>query len=224
MSREVHVRFCEGAGVRFLCATRRNIFVGSQKAAERVMESIGRFIEKKLKLVVNRDKSKVALSKFVKFLGMTIIAGFLVVSSVSMARAMAKVKELTPRGTHLTLEETIERINKWYLGWSGYYGMTQYPIQLSRIEAHVRRRLRSQIVGQQKRRRHLVNNLVKRGVSRRSAANTAYSHNRRWALSHTSAVERAYPNRWFINVMNLKIISDNCYPHWKSVNTGIKVT
>jgi len=52
-----------------------NIFVSSRKAADRVMASIGKFINSKLKLVVNQQKSKVALSKYVKFLGMTIVAG-----------------------------------------------------------------------------------------------------------------------------------------------------
>jgi hypothetical protein len=48
---------------------------------------------------------------------------------------MDKVKELTPRGTHRTLEETIERINCWYVGWSSYFAMTCYPAQLRKIEA-----------------------------------------------------------------------------------------
>jgi RNA-directed DNA polymerase len=60
-----------------------NIFVGSQKAAERVMRNIGQFIEKKLKLLINQKKSKVALSRCVKFLGMTIIAGAMVISGQS---------------------------------------------------------------------------------------------------------------------------------------------
>lgn len=101
-----------------------NIFVGSAKAAERVMTSIGKFIENRLKLKINKEKSSVALSKYVKFLGMTIVAGALFISTVSMQRAMAKVKGLTPRGSHMRLEVTIERINQWYVSWSGYYRMT----------------------------------------------------------------------------------------------------
>ena len=205
-------------------ATHRNIFVMSEKAANRVMESIGRFIENKLKLLVNRDKSKVALSKYVKFLGMTIIAGTLVISAVSMKRAMAKVKELTPRGTYLTLEKSVERINNWYMGWSIYYRMTQYPSQLRNIEAHIRRRLRSRLVGQPKRSRYLLDKLVKRGVSRRLAAKTVFSNKGRWVLSHTFAVERAYPNRYFIKEIGLKIRSDEKHPHWFSLNQWVKVT
>ena len=71
---------------------------------------------------------------------MTIVAGTIAISAKSMSRAMDKVRELTPRGTHQSIEQTVETINKWYVGWSAYYSMTQYPKQLSTIEAHVRRR------------------------------------------------------------------------------------
>jgi len=201
-----------------------NIFTGSRKSAERVMGSISRFIGRKLKLVVNREKSRTAHSGDVRFLGMTIIAGTIAVSSVSMKRAMAKVKELTPRGTNLTPEATVSRINRWYTGWSGYYRMTQYPAQLRKIEAHIRRRLRSRLIGQQKRKRHLLRKLIKRGIRRKTAAEAVFSNKGRWALSHTYAVERAYPNRWFIREMGLKIRSDEKHPHWFSPDRWIRLT
>jgi hypothetical protein len=200
-----------------------NIFVGSHKAAERVMGSISKFIEKKLKLQINQKKSKVALSKFVKFLGMTIIAGTIAISAQSINKAMAKVKELTPRGTHLKLEVSIARINKWYTGWANYYSMTQYPAQLHKIEAHIRRRLRSRLISQQKSKRNLFNKLIKRNVSR-NLAGKVYSNNRRWVLSASRAVHLAYPNQWFISVMGQKIISDEKRPHWFDINRWIKVT
>lgn len=105
------------------------------------MKNISKFIEKKLKLKINRDKSKCGHSREIKFLGMTIIDGARVISGQSMKRAMQKVKELTPRGTYMTLEHTMKRINEWCIGWSGYYLITQYPSQLRNIEAHIRRRL-----------------------------------------------------------------------------------
>lgn len=159
-----------------------NIFVKTLKAGERVMETVSQYIENRLKLVVNRDKSKVAPSKGVKFLGMTIIKKTIAISLQSMKRAMSRVKELTPRGTHLKIEDAIKKINSWYVGWSNYYNMTQYPSQLATIEAHIRRRLRSRIIGQQKKRRHLFNKLIKRGISRRQAA-TIFTNKGRWASS-----------------------------------------
>lgn len=190
-----------------------NIFVKTQRSAERVMKGICEFIEKKLKLVVNQEKSKVAESSLVKFLGMTIVNCTRAIARKSIRRAMDKVKELTPRGTSETLEETIKRINSWYMGWSSYYSMTQYPSQLKAIEAHIRRRLRSRIVNQQKSRRNLYNKLIKRGVSREKAA-ISFSNNKRWALSHTNAIERAYPNGWFAVEKGLRIRSKEKREHW----------
>ncbi len=200
-----------------------NIFVKTPKAAERVMASISRFIEKKLKLVVNQEKSQVAPSKKVKFLGMTVINGHIAISVKSLNRAMKKVKELTPRGTHLQLDYAIDKINQWYRGWSSYYSMTQYPAQLAKIEAHIRRRLRSRLVDQQKSRRNLFKKVVKRGVSRRSAAKAVFSNNKRWALSHAHAVELAYPNRWFIAEMGQFIRSTARLSHWFDVRAWIRL-
>jgi RNA-directed DNA polymerase len=201
-----------------------NIFVRSPKSASRVMASISKFIEQKLKLKINREKSKVGLSREVKFLGMTIIDETVAISRQSMARAMQKVKELTPRGTHLSLERTMKRINEWYMGWSGYYLITQYPSQFVKIEAHIRRRLRARLVDQQKKRRHLYQKLIKRGVSRNLASKTVFSNNGRWALSWTNALHKAYPNLWFTDVLGQKLRSNALLKHWFDVRQWIRFT
>ena len=201
-----------------------NIFVKSRKAAERVMENVSKYIESKLKLVVNREKSQIGLSDEVKFLGMTIVEATIAISREAMNHAMRKVKELTPRGTSQNIEKTVKRINTWYVGWANYFGMTQYPAQLRKIEAHIRRRLRSRLVSQQKRRRYLYNKLVKRGVKSRTAHRAAYSNRKRWALSHTPAVEQAYPNKWFEEEVGLKIRSQDQRPHWFNVNQWVHLT
>ena len=200
-----------------------NIFVKTPKAAQRVMASIRGFIEKRLKLVVNQEKSQVARSDRVKFLGMTIVGKTIAISHKALQTAMAKVKELTPRGTHLTLEKTLEEINRWYVGWAGYFEMTYYPAQLKKIEAHIRRRLRSRLVDQQKSKRNLYRKLVKRGVSCRQAANAVFSNRKRWALSHTRAVEKAYPVGWFIGELGQAIRSDRQLPHWFDLRQWIRL-
>lgn len=200
-----------------------NVFVRSPKSAERVMKSISKFIEGKLKLKINRDKSKVGRSCDVKFLGMTIIDGARVISAASMKRAMQKVKELTPRGTHLTLEKTMKRINIWYKGWSGYYMMNQYPFQLRNIEAHIRRRLRSRFVDQQKKRRHLFKKLIKRGVSY-GLASTVFSNNGRWVTSNTFALTKAYTVQWFIDQAGQWIRSNHRMRDWFPLRQWIRVT
>jgi group II intron reverse transcriptase/maturase len=201
-----------------------NIFVRSPKSANRVMKSISRFIEQKLKLKINRKKSRVGRSCDVKFLGMTIIEGTIAISSQSMKRALQKVKELTPRGSNIPLEQTIKRINSWYMGWSGYYLMTQYPSQFARIEAHIRRRLRARFVDQHNRRRFLFRKLRKQGASRKSIATAAFSNKGRWALSRTTALHQAYPNRWFISRFGQAIRSKDRMKHWFNIHQWVKVT
>jgi len=200
-----------------------NIFVRTPKAAERVMKNTSKFIEKKLKLKVNQEKSQVARSEKVKFLGMTIINGHVAISAKSMQRAMDKVKALTPRGTHLTLGKTMAKINQWFKGWSSYYSMTQYPAQFGKIEAHIRRRIRARLVDQQKSRRNLYRKLMKRKVPRKQAAKAAYSHDKRWALSRCRAVEKAYPNRWFTEEVGQFIRSKERRATWFDVTEWIRL-
>lgn len=200
-----------------------NIFVKTPKAAERVMSSVSKFIEKTLKLKVNQEKSQVARAENVKFLGMTVVKGHIAISAKSMKRALTTVKQLTPRGTHLTLEKSIEKINRWYRGWSSYYSMTQYPAQLAKIEAHIRRRLRSRLIDQQKSRRNLFNKLVKHNIPRPLAAKHVFSNNKRWALSRTRAVEKAFSNRWFIKDKGLFIRSNAKLDHWFDIKSWIRL-
>ncbi|MGB5833423.1 MAG: group II intron reverse transcriptase/maturase [Thiohalocapsa sp.] len=201
-----------------------NIFVKTPKAAERVMAGISEYSETRLKLVVNREKSQVARSDRVKFLGFTIVGETIAIAHKALQRAMDKVKELTPRGTHLRLEDSIERINSWYVGWASYFALTNYPAQLRKIEAHIRRRLRARLIDQQKNQRNLYRKLTKRGVPRRQAAAAVYSHRGRWALSHTRALTKAYPNDWFIAVLGQATRSDKTLPHWIDVDRWIRLT
>ena len=137
---------------------------------------------------------------------------------------MSRVKELTPRGTHLTIEKSIEQINRWYVGWSSYYKMTQYPSQLHKIEAHVRRRLRCRLISQQKSRRNLFNKLVKRHVPRKVASRTAYSNRGKWALSITRASHLGFPNKWFTCELRQKIRSEDKLSHWFEVEDWIRIS
>ncbi len=201
-----------------------NIFVKSQKAADRVMKTIGQFIEKKLKLKVNQEKSQVAKSDAVKFLGFTMVKGTIAIAHQALQTAMDKVKALTPRGTSQTLDTTLDEINQWYVGWSSYYSLTYYPAQLKKIEAHIRRRLRSRLVSQQKRKQHLYRKLVKRGVPPKQASKGVFSNNKRWQLSNARAVTRAYPNSWFINLKGQAIRSDRKLDHWFEVSQWSRLT
>jgi len=186
------------------------------------MKSVKKFIEKKLKLKVNEEKSKVAKADRVKFLAMTIVNGAIAISKKALDKAMEKVKEFTKRRTHEPIEETMRKINQWYQGWASYFKMTQYPSQLKKIEAHIRRRLRARLVRQQKRKRHLYRTLLRLGVSK-SRAREVYSNKATWALSRTRAVEWAYSNTWFAERMKQKIFSDKGLPGWFAPDRWVKL-
>ena len=200
-----------------------NIFAKSQRAADRIMSSIKKFIEKRLKLKVNEEKSKTRKSNEVKFLGMTIIEGAIAISKAAFNKAMDKVKSLIPRGSHLPFEKALAEVNKWYQGWASYFKMTQFPAQLKAIEAHIRRRFRARIVKQQKKKRNLLTLLKKRGVSKKNAAKTVYSNRGPWNLSHTRALEKAYSIEWFTNQGQI-VISNQQKDHWFDVDKWVKLT
>jgi RNA-directed DNA polymerase len=196
-----------------------NVFVKTKALAERVMASLSIFIEKKLKLKVNKAKSKVAPSREVKFLGLTIVAGNIVISKASMKRARAKIAELSPRRTHNSLATTIKEFNSWYRGWSNYYSMTQFPSQLNSLEAHFRRRLRCRIIAAMVKRsmRPLIKGLAKRGIKPSATKKQLCQHKGLWALSHCSPVDRAYPNAWFAAQGLFSALDDaHKHPHWKT--------
>jgi RNA-directed DNA polymerase len=199
-----------------------NIFVKTKRAAERVMGSIKKFIENKLKLKVNEEKSQVAKADQVKFLGMTIVNGCIAISKAAMNKAMEMVKALTLRGGNTVLEQTLTQINTWYSGWASYFKMTQYPSQLAAIEAHIRRRLRARFIKQQKRRRNLFRKLVKQGTGKKLAAKTVFSNRGIWNLSHTRAVEIGFSNLWFKEA-GQKILSTLGLEHWCPLNKWVKL-
>ena len=177
-----------------------------------------RFIEEKLKLKVNRTKSRTGLSSAVKFLGMTVLAGGMVaISAASMTKAKAKVKELVPRSGRAPLEVQIEEVNRWYRGWAEYYAMSEYPGQLKAIEARIRVRFRLQFIKNHKRKKYLVRKLVKRGVRRATAYREVYLRNHgRWRLAHTYSVAQAWSEWWF-REQGVITVSREKRAHWKSL-------
>lgn len=200
-----------------------NIFVRSERSGQRVMASIRKFIEKKLKLKVNEEKSQVAKSDRVKFLGMTIVNGLIAISKAAYGKAMDKVKDLIARRSHKSLEENMKEVSRWYTGWANYFKMGQFPSQLAAIEAHIRRRFRARFVGQHKRRRFLIRKLMRMGVNKRGAAKCACLPRKTWYKSHTRAVEQALPNRYFIEEVKQQIFSNLRLKHWEPRDRWVKL-
>jgi group II intron reverse transcriptase/maturase len=181
-----------------------NIYVGSERAGHRVMASTRRFIEGRLRLKVNDEKSAVDLAHRRHFLGFRIGAtrkGWLTVqlSTRTRRRLDARLREFTPRNWGGPLEVCIRRLNAYLRGWMNYFRLCTKAVTrtLKYFDGHMRRRLRAIIVRQKKRPRHLFRHLLRRGVSRKSAWKTAYSRRGTWWQSCSGGMNRAYPNPWF---------------------------
>src|SRR6516162_3996905 len=199
MRREFHVRFCEGGGVRFLSATRRNIYVRSRRAGERVMASVTKFLTKKLKLKVNETKSAVALPEERKFLGFTISndGAERRIAPKALSKFKMKIQDLTSRTRGRSLEQIVEDLAPYLIGWRGYFGFCQTPRVLTNLEAWIRRRLRSYLWRQWQNGHSRFNELRRRGVPKFSAAVAAGSPTGFWRMSGHPAVQHALRNHYF---------------------------
>lgn len=181
-----------------------NIYVRSERAGLRVFASICRFIERRLRLTVNAEKSAVDLAPQRHFLGFRLGAsrtGYVTIhlSKRTLARIDARIREMTRRNWGRSLADCLEQLDRYLRGWMGYFRLcTKHALRtLRNLSAHIRRRLRAIIVRQQKRPRYLFRHLLGRGVSRASAWKTAFSRRGIWWQSKSAGMNRAYPNAWF---------------------------
>jgi group II intron reverse transcriptase/maturase len=183
-----------------------NIFVRSERAGQRVMASVTKFIERRLRLKVNASKSAVARPDKRHFLGFRLKRDAetgvvtILLSERTRDRLMQRIRELTPRNWGGTLRSCIDRLNVYLRGWYGYFGIcaeNQKHAMLS-AEGRLRRRLRAIVLKHWKRKRTIVRNLIARGVRRKTAWRRIYEGRKSlWVLSHDPVVERALPNAYF---------------------------
>ena len=197
-----------------------NVYVGSERAALRVMSSLTHYIESRLRLKVNRAKSSVGRPEQVHFLGFVLHrpteSGHVAtgLSERTMANLSRKTRALTPRNWGKPLKACFERLNRYIRGWSGYFwacSAENVERLLKWTDAHIRRRIRAIIVKQRKNRRNLIRLLVSRGISRGAASNSANS-GRVWRQSHSWAVNRAFKNKWFHERL------ESLWSNWKRLN------
>ena len=121
-----------------------NVYVKSKKAGERVMESIVEFIEKKLKLKVNRSKSGVRHCSEVKFLGYTIMSGGGIrVADKAIERFKDKVRTITQRNRGVKFEQVIKELSTIIVGWTNYFRLANtWKKNIIEMDGWIRRKLR----------------------------------------------------------------------------------
>jgi RNA-directed DNA polymerase len=177
-----------------------NIYVRSQRAGERVMESIEQFLAKRLKLKVNKAKSAVAKPGVRKFLGFSFTGEKQPrrrIAPQAIDRFKARVRELTRRTCGKSLSQIAKELSCYLIGWRGYFGFCETPSVLRELDQWIRRRLRAIPWKQWKRGRTRYIRLRRRGVGRELAARAAGSPRGPWRLSHSPALNIALPNAFF---------------------------
>jgi RNA-directed DNA polymerase len=176
-----------------------NIYVRSRRAGERVMASVSRFLTGKLRLKVNEAKSAVARPEERKFLGFSISndGSERRIAPQALKKFKTRVRELTYRTRGKSLEQVIEELTPFLIGWRGYFGFCQTPRVLTNLEAWIRRRLRSYLWRQWQNGRNRFRELRRRGVPKFHAAVAAGSPTRFWRMSGHPAVQMALRNHVF---------------------------
>jgi RNA-directed DNA polymerase len=177
-----------------------NVYVRSQRAGERVMAGIERFLTKRLRLRVNKAKSAVAKPSVRKFLGFSFTSGRgprRRIAPQAIARFKARVRELTRRMCGCSLAQIVKELSVYLIGWRGYFGFCQTPSVLRKLGEWLRRRLRTIAWKQWKHGRARFAELRRRGVGRDLAAQTAGSPHGPWRLSNSPALSLSLPNAYF---------------------------
>jgi RNA-directed DNA polymerase len=184
-------RELERRGLRFVrYADDCNIYVRSERAGQRVMKSVTRFITQKLKLKVNEAKSAVARPQERKVLGFSFSAGpevKRIIAPKALDRFKQRIREITRRVKGVSIETTIEELAPYMRGWRNYFGFCQTPEVLQSLTSWVRRRLRCALWRQWKTPRRRRAALLALGVRPRLARSMAGSGRGPWylALTHT---------------------------------------
>ncbi len=194
-------RELERRGLRFVrYADDCNIYVRSERAGQRVMGSITRFITQKLKLKVNEPKSAVARPQERKFLGFSFSVGTevkRVIAPKALDRFKQRIREITRRAKGVSMETTIEELAPYMRGWRSYFGFCETPEVLRSLTGWVRRRLRCALWRQRKTPRRRRAALLALGVPPSLASSMAGGGRGPWYLALTHTLHVWLSNAYF---------------------------
>ncbi len=198
MSREVHVRCCEQLGGKFPGLTRLVIFCKSKRSADRTLANIVPYIENKLFLRVNREKTETAYISKIKFLGYSFYVmkgeGRLRVHPKSIAKMKERIKTLTSRSNGWGNARRKEALRQYITGWVNYFKLADMRKLLERVDTWYRRRLRMVIWKQWKRLRTRGRNLMKLGINKHKAWEWANTRKGYWHIANSYILSRTITN------------------------------
>lgn len=172
------------------------IMVKSLPAGRRVMGSIRRFLEQKLRLKVNEKKSKVAPVEECGFLGFVFVRGKIRWSDKSFREFKRRVRRFTGRSWFVSMDYRLSKLAEYVRGWMNYYGISEYYRPIPGIDEWLRRRIRMCYWKQWRYVRTKVRNLLKLGTYKKQAILTALSRRGPWHLARTLAAQTGMTNKW----------------------------
>jgi RNA-directed DNA polymerase len=189
-----------------------NIYVRSKASGERVMESITRFLEKRLRLKVNREKSAVDRPWKRDFLGYTMTGHRqpkLKVSPDSVRRIGGKIRELMRKGRGCSLTKVIGELVPLLRGWINYFRLSSVKVAFEELDGWIRRRLRCIAWRHWKRPLTRAKKLIEKGVEREKAYISAYNGRGAWWNSGASHMHSAFPTKWFAQQGLISLLSQH---------------
>lgn len=172
------------------------ILVKSRRAGERVMANTTRFLEKKLKLKVNQEKSKVAHTNEITFLGFAFSGAKIRWSDKAFVRFKQRIKELTGRSWGVSMEYRLFKLAEYLRGWMGYFGLSELYRPIPELDHWLRRRVRMCYWKQWRFCRTKVRELTKLGTFLRTAISVGLSRKGPWRLSRTLATQSGMTTQW----------------------------
>ena len=187
-----------------------NIYVRSRKAGERVMESISRFLEKRLRLKVNREKSAVDRPWKRDFLGYTMTwhrQPRLKVSPDSVKRIRGKIRELMWKARGCSLTKVIGELVPLLRGWINYFRLSSVKITFEELDEWIRRRLRCVIWQHWKKPFTRAKKLIQWGIEKETAYISAYNGRGAWWNSGRAHRNLAFPTKWFAEQGLISLLS-----------------
>jgi len=193
-------RELERRGHRFVrYADDVSIYVKSERAGRRVLQSISDYLTRKLKLAVNKGKSRVDKPRNCSLLGFSIgKAGRVFVSDKSIRRLKERIRELTGRHRGRRIEQIVREVAEYLRGWRQYFNYAYNKQKFRELTAWIKRRLRAYQWTQWGRAGY--RELRKRGISRDLAWNTCKSHHGPWRLSRSPALAFALTTGHFVEL------------------------
>ena len=177
-----------------------NIYVKSQRAGERTMKSVQKFIEKKLRLKVNELKSAVDRPWKRKFLSFSFTShkeSKIRIAKIALERMKKKIRKITSRKKPFSIEYRIEQLNQYLVGWLGYFALIDTPSILKLLDSWIKRRLRMCLWKDWKNPRTRVRNLTRLKVPYGKAYEWGNTRKGYWRISKSPILHRTLGNSFW---------------------------